>query len=174
MFISPRHLLKYYNVQKWGSRFTQRLHAAKNMHYISKNASNKSCWAVNFVQKSQWTHMSISHQMELGAPKIPHPLKYCNAQKWESRFTLGLDVAENTQYIQKCFKWRKSRLWGLLMFSNVFQELSASPSAVKSFKVTNLCKNGIHILEIWWDVRFLGSKFGRILLHPQISWWVKN
>ncbi len=61
----------------------------------------------------------------------------------------GLDAAENTHYIQKCFKWRKSRLQGLLMFSNVFQELSVSPSAVNYFKVTNLCKNGIHIHDFW-------------------------
>ncbi len=30
------HLLKYYNVQKWGSRFTLGLYAAKNTHYIQK------------------------------------------------------------------------------------------------------------------------------------------
>ncbi len=55
---------------------------------------------------------------------------------------------------------------GSLMFSNVFQELSVSPSAVNSFKVTILCKNSIHIRKIWRDVQFLDSKFGRILLHP--------
>ncbi len=47
--------------------------------------------------------------------------------------------------------------------------LSVSPSMVNSFKVTNLCKNGLHIRKIWRDVRFWGSKFGRILLHPQTS-----
>ncbi len=55
------------------------------------------------------------------------------------------------------------------MFSNVFQELSISPSAVNSFKVTNLCKNGIYIHKIWRDTQFLGSGFDRILFHPQIS-----
>ncbi len=54
------------------------------------------------------------------------------------------------------------------MFSKGFQELSVSSSAVNSFKVTNLWKNGIHIREIWRDAQFLGSKFGIILLHPQI------
>ncbi len=29
-------------------------------------------------------------------------LKYCNVQKRGSRFTLGLDTSENTDYIQKC------------------------------------------------------------------------
>ncbi len=27
---------------------------------ISRNASNKSCWTINFVQKSQWVYMCIS------------------------------------------------------------------------------------------------------------------
>ncbi len=54
------------------------------------------------------------------------------------------------------------------MFSNVFQELSVSPLVVNSFKVTNLCKN-VHIHKIWRDTQFLGSEFGRILLHRQIS-----
>ncbi len=56
---------------------------------------------------------------------------------------------------------KKGTFMDLLMFSNVFRELSVSPSVVNSFKVKNLCKSGI-------------LKFGRILLHPQISWWVKN
>ncbi len=60
-------------------------------------------------------------------------------------------------------------LAGHLMFSNMFQELSVSPSVVNSFKVTNLCKNGIHIRKIWQDALFLDSKFCRILLHSQIS-----
>ncbi len=94
---------------------------------------------------------------ELGGSKDCHLLKYYNVQKRRSGFILGLDAAKNTLYIQKCFKWRKSCSWGLSMFSNVFQELSVSPSAVNSFKVTNLCKNGIHMREICWDARFLGS-----------------
>ncbi len=28
--------------------------------FISENALNKSCWALDFVQKCQWTHMFIS------------------------------------------------------------------------------------------------------------------
>ncbi len=30
------------------------------LQIISENASNKSCWALNFVQKSHWVHMCIS------------------------------------------------------------------------------------------------------------------
>ncbi len=64
---------------------------------------------------------------------------------------------------------KKVRLEGLLMFSNVFQELSVSPLAINSFKVTNLYKNGIYIRKIWRDARFWVSKFDSILLHLQIS-----
>ncbi len=117
-------------------------------------------------------YKEVSGRIYLTPPT--HLLKYYNVQKEGSRFISGLDAGENTHYIQNCFKWRKSRSWGLLMFLNMFHELSVSPSTVNSFKVTNLCKNGIHIHEIWRNAQFLGSKFGRILLHPQISWWVKN
>ncbi len=108
---------------------------------------------LNSVQKSQWAHMSISPRVEVGGSKDCPLLKYCNVQKLGSWFTLGLDAAENTCY--KYFKWRKLRSRALLMFSNEFQELSVSTSAVNFFKVTNLCKNGIHICEIWRDARFL-------------------
>ncbi len=102
----------------------------------------------NSVQKSQWAHMSVSPPwVELWGSKDCHLLKYYNVQKQGSRFNLGLDAAVNTHYIQKCFRWRKSSSWGLLIFSNVFQELSVSPSAFNSFKIINLCKNGIHIHE---------------------------
>ncbi len=94
--------------------------------------------------------------MGLEGAKDCHLLKYYNVQR--GRFTLRLDAAENMHHIQKCFEWRKSRLWGLLMFSNVFQELSVSLSVVNFFKVTNLCKNDIHICKIWRDAWFFGFK----------------
>ncbi len=31
-------------------------------------------------------------------------LKYCYVLKWESRFTIGLNAAKNTDYIKKRFK----------------------------------------------------------------------
>ncbi len=31
------------------------------------------------------------------------PLKYYHVQKWESRFTFGLDADKNTYYIKKWF-----------------------------------------------------------------------
>ncbi len=51
--------LKYYSVLKQESGFTLELNAAKITDYI-KNCSNKSCWELNFVQKSQQANISIS------------------------------------------------------------------------------------------------------------------
>ncbi len=50
---------EYSHTLKWGSRFALGLNAAK-ISVISKNCSNKSCWEVNFVQKGQFRHISIS------------------------------------------------------------------------------------------------------------------
>ncbi len=44
------------------SRFTYWLNTAKITNYIKK-FSNKSCSELNFVQKSQWAHMSISNRI---------------------------------------------------------------------------------------------------------------
>ncbi len=68
--------------------------------------------------------LSPPSRVDIGGSKDCHLLKYYNVQKRGSRFTLWLDAEENTHYIQKCFKWRKSRSQGLLMFSNVFEKLS--------------------------------------------------
>ncbi len=48
--------------------------------------------------------MSISPRVELGSSKDCHLLKFYYVKKQGSRFTLGLDAAENTHYIQKGFK----------------------------------------------------------------------
>ncbi len=71
---------------------------------ISKNASNKSCWVLNSVQKSLWAHMSISPRVELGALKITIFWNIIMLKNRGSRFTLRPDSAKNTHYIQKCFK----------------------------------------------------------------------
>ncbi len=68
MSISPRNearelqrlpCFKYYNLLKQESRFTVGLTPPK-LPIISKNVSNRSCRKLNFVQKTQCTHMSIS------------------------------------------------------------------------------------------------------------------
>ncbi len=40
------------------------------IHIILENALNKSCWALNFVQKSQWRICLSPPGVELGASKI--------------------------------------------------------------------------------------------------------
>ncbi len=44
--------LKYYNVEKWKSRFTLGLDAAENTHRMKKKGSNKCCLELNFAQKN--------------------------------------------------------------------------------------------------------------------------
>ncbi len=41
----------------------------QDYHIIWGNASNKSCSALNSVQKSEWVHLSIYLEVELGGPK---------------------------------------------------------------------------------------------------------
>ncbi len=74
------------------------------------NALNKSCSALNSLQKSPWEHLCISFQS--GARRLEGfpSSKYYNVQKWESRFTLRLDVAKNTHYIRKRFKYELFRI----------------------------------------------------------------
>ncbi len=94
--------LKYYNVQKRKSRFNLGLDAAKNTHYVWK-CFKKSCWTLNSIQKSQWVHLFISRRNGVRGLQRLLSLKYYNVQKWESRFTLGHDGANNMHYIQKIF-----------------------------------------------------------------------
>ncbi len=71
----------------------------QKLSLISKTCSNKSCSELNFVQKSQRVHMSISVRSGArGLERLPS-FKYYNVQKLESRFTLGLIGAKNTHYI---------------------------------------------------------------------------
>ncbi len=70
---------------------------------ISENASNKSCWALNFEQKSQWAHMSIFPSNEARGLQRLVRFKYYIVLKWKIRFTLGIDAAKNTDYIKKFF-----------------------------------------------------------------------
>ncbi len=63
--------IKYYDVLKWENRFTLGFNTAKNTGYMKK-ASNKSCCELNFVQKTQWAHMSISHKSGARGSKDCH------------------------------------------------------------------------------------------------------
>ncbi len=87
--------LKYYFVLKRKNSFKLGLNAAKNTHQIKK-ASNKSCLKLNFLQKSPRVHMSTSFQSAGRRLQRSVCLKSYNVQKWEIRFTLGLNTAKNT------------------------------------------------------------------------------
>ncbi len=54
---------------------------------ISKNSSNKICWTLNFFQKSQWSHVSISPRSGTRGLQRVAFLKYYNALKWENSLT---------------------------------------------------------------------------------------
>ncbi len=113
MFIFPRsgarrgskqcHFRNIEMYKKRQSRLTLKLRLVKNTHYV-KNASNKSCCELNFVQKSQQAHMCIfPRSVARGLQRLPS-LKYYNVQKGESGLTLGLNNDKNTHYVKKCFK----------------------------------------------------------------------
>ncbi len=54
-----QRLIFWYNILKWESKFTLGLNTAEIINII-KNSSNKSCSELKFLQKTRWTHMSIS------------------------------------------------------------------------------------------------------------------
>ncbi len=101
--------LKYYNVQKWQITFTLGLNAAKNNFYVEKGSS-KSCLELNFLQKSQWAHMFISHWSGVKELERLILLKYYNVQKQQIRFTLRQNTAKNTDYMEKVFKLKLFRI----------------------------------------------------------------
>ncbi len=48
-------------------------------------------------------YVYLPQEWSQGAAKIAI-FEIYNVPKWESRFTLGLNAAENNNYIKKCFK----------------------------------------------------------------------
>ncbi len=54
--------------------------------------------------KSQWACMSVTHQSEARGLERLMWLKYYNVQKWQITFTLGLNAAKNTTYMEKSIK----------------------------------------------------------------------
>ncbi len=99
---------KYCNELKQESRFILGLNTAKNT-VISKTASNKSYWELNFLQKTQWAHVSISPRSGARGLQRLSCFKYNNVLKRKSGFALGFNAAENTSHIKnasKAFVWR--------------------------------------------------------------------
>ncbi len=71
-------IIAWHYVPEWGNRLNLGLNAAKKILIISKNTSNKNCSELNFLQKSQWTHNTISlSSVAEGLQKLPF-LKYYN------------------------------------------------------------------------------------------------
>ncbi len=55
------------------------------LQIIFKKTSNKNCLELNFLQKTQWVHMSISSSSGArGLERLPF-FKYYNVLEWESR-----------------------------------------------------------------------------------------
>ncbi len=79
-------------------------------HWLSKiritwkKASNKSCSELNFVQKSPWAHMSISHRSRAWELERLIWLKYYIVLKRQITFNLRLNTAKNTHHLKKSFK----------------------------------------------------------------------
>ncbi len=71
---------------------------------ILKIASNKNCSKLNFLKKPQWMHIFISPRSGARGLQTLPCLKYYNVLQWESKFTLWLNGAKNTDYIKNCFK----------------------------------------------------------------------
>ncbi len=76
--------------------------------FISKNGSNKSCLKLNFLQKTPFMRISISPIS--GARGFKHLLFLDDAIEWKSRFTLGWNVFESTDYIKKYFNRKSSKI----------------------------------------------------------------
>ncbi len=67
---------------------------------IPEICSNKSRWELNFVQKSQWAHMSISPKSGASwLERLPF-LKYYNVLKWESVVHFLAECCQNYQLYQ--------------------------------------------------------------------------
>ncbi len=56
---------------------------------------------MNFLQKNQWAHMSISPGSGASGLQGLPCLKHFNVLQWESRFALQLNAAKTTEYIKK-------------------------------------------------------------------------
>ncbi len=61
----------------------------QNYQLYQTTASNKSCWALNFIQESQWAHMFISPRGGAGMLQGLICFKYYTVLKLECRLLLG-------------------------------------------------------------------------------------
>ncbi len=72
---------------------------------ISQNASNKSCLKLKFLPKNSVdSYLYLPQGWSYRAPNICHFLNDDNVLKWRGRFTLMLNAAKSTDFIEKCVK----------------------------------------------------------------------
>ncbi len=90
--------------------FLLKIWMLRKLPIISKNCSNKSCWELNFIQNSQWAHMSICPKSRTSGIERLVSLKYYKMQKQESGFTRWLNTDKIIYYIKKLFKWKLLRI----------------------------------------------------------------
>ncbi len=84
----------------WGRRPISILVCSIRPDIKKKKASNKSYSELNFVQKTPLAYMSISSKKGARELQTLICLKPYNVQKWEIRFTLGLNAAKNNALYQ--------------------------------------------------------------------------
>ncbi len=149
---SPKYLpfLKYKNTLEWGSKFTLSYMLPK-IPNVSKNASNKSCAEWNFLQKTFSTHVAICLLSGERGPAIFEILKTL------SRFSLGLNAAKNTYYIEKCFKQKLRKIKFLTVICG---RKSLSPSGVEQ-KVSE----NFH----FWNIKVLWNREKKVTLGLKTS-----
>ncbi len=86
-----------HNILEWESKFTLGLNAATNTDYIKKCFQQK-LFRIKFPRKNLVdAYLYLPQKWNYGAPKIV-------TFEIESRITLKLNAAENTDYIRKCVK----------------------------------------------------------------------
>ncbi len=92
-------------VQKAIFKIIKYMKVAKLIHLRAEHCQKYALTIKDSIsyKKSQWAHMSISHQRGArGLQRLPFS-KYEHV-KWHNRFTVGLNATKNTHYTKKCFK----------------------------------------------------------------------
>ncbi len=87
---------------------------------------------LNMLQKTQWAHVFISSRK--GArEQLGFAFFWNNALEWESRFTLEMNGAKNTDCIEQCFKQKLAKI--------KFSPKNTMVASVIIYKITNFAEN---------------------------------
>ncbi len=110
---------------------------------ITKNASNKSCSKLNFLQISQGVHMSISSKSETSGLQRCAFMKYDNALKWENLLNflqishgvhMSISSKSETSGLQRCafMKYDNALKWENLFYGWTLPKLQI---IIKMFQI---------------------------------------